>query len=174
MLNYEKVRKNSQRFLSLTGLFPKEFDFLCNEFETDWWKYYKYQTVRGKKRRVPLYREHENGSLPTTEQKLFFLLVYLKQYPLQQFQAESFDLSVGKTNEWIKVLLKTMKETLARLKLQPCRDSSLLKTVLEAMDIATVNLDASEREIQRAKDASVQQEYYSGKKKTIRLKTIYW
>ena len=174
MLNYEKVRKSAGQFLSLTSLYWEEFDFLCNEFETDWWKYYRYHTVRGKKRKVPLFQEHGSGSLSTTEEKLFFLLVYLKQYPLQQFQATGFDLSIGKTNEWIKVLLKTLRATLERMKLRPCRNGELLKMVLEKMHVTIATLDASEREIQRSVDSHVQQEYYSGKKKTIRLKTICW
>lgn len=170
MLNYEKVRSNAQQFLALTSLTVEEFDFLCNEFEEDWWRYYRYYTLRGRKRKVPLYKEHGNSSLPTTEMKLFFVLVYLKQYPLQQFQAANFGLSVGKTNEWIKMLLKTLKVTLERLKLQPCRDGELLKTVLEKMHIAIATLDACERKIQRSVDSHVQQEYYSGKTKDHTVK----
>lgn len=170
MLNYEGTKNNPKQFLALTSLMVEEFEYLSEEFQKDWWRYYQYHTLRGKKRKNPLIAERADVSLSTPEEKLFFVLVHLKNNPLNEFQAACFGLSEGKTSEWVTLLLKILQQTLKRLKLIPCRDGAMIKPLLEKLNIHKVTLDATERSVQRSGDNQVQEEYYSGKKKDHTIK----
>lgn len=46
------------------------------------------------------------------EQKLLFILVYQKDYPLQSIMGELFGISQGRANQWIHRLLSVLKQTL--------------------------------------------------------------
>ena len=167
MLNYEGIKKNPRQFLALTSMKVEEFDFLCYEFHTDWWNYIRYHTLRGKKRKHPLTTERSTGPLCNTEDKLLFLLVYLKTNPIQQMHALNFGIVQGKVSEWIELLTRILCRTLGRLGLLPCREPEALKDVLEQLQAKVINLDATERRVERSSDYEVQKEYYSGKKKHI-------
>lgn len=167
MLKYEKIKKQPRQFLALTGLKIEEFKSLCDEFHNDWWKYIRYNSLRGKPRKHPIAQERNDTPLPTTEDKLFFLLVMIKNNPLIEYQAASFNMSAGKVSEWFNVLLKTIKQTLSRLDLLPCREANRVREILLNLGVKEVTLDGTERTIQRSVDYGVQQDYFSGKKKTI-------
>jgi hypothetical protein len=164
-LSYEAAKKNPKEFVSLTSLFVEEFDALCTEFQEDWWKHYRYYTLKGEVRKHLLSENRDNTSLPGTEDKLFFLLVCLKNNSQETLIGASFGLSVGKVNEWKKLLTRILTNTLKRLHMLPVRDGDLLYKVLKKRQIKTINLDATERCIQRPRDHQVQQDYYSGKRK---------
>lgn len=168
MLEYEKIRTNETRFLAMTGLMPNEFEYLCDHFEPHWQLFYRYHKLDGTSRQHPAFTEYRNTSLPGTANKLFFLMNYLKTYPLQQFQAASFGISQGKVSKWIDVLLVQLDRTLEGLGCAPCTDPEKIADTLKDLGAATVNLDATERPVGRSVDQDVQKEYYSGKKKTIR------
>jgi hypothetical protein len=48
---------------------------------------------------------YKNCPLPTLEDRLFFLLTYLKTYALQVVQERLFGMGQSKANQWIHVLL---------------------------------------------------------------------
>ena len=168
MLEYEKIKTNETQFLAMTGLKPMEFEFLFDHFEPHWEQYYRYHKLDGTPRQHPAFTEYRNASLPGTGNKLFFLMNYLKTYPVQQFQAASFDISQGKVSKWIEVLLGQLDKTLESLGCAPCTDPEKIAATLKDLGTETVNLDATERPVGRSTDQGVQKEYYSGKKKTIR------
>jgi hypothetical protein len=91
-LEYKKVEQNELQFLSLTGLSPAEFEGLsadcCVELEAYMSKY----PFEGKER-VRLYKPRKGSSLPTVEDKLFFILVFMKTNPLQEHHAASFGMT---------------------------------------------------------------------------------
>src|SRR5207302_7576167 len=62
------------------------------------------------------------GVLHAPEQKLLFLLVYLKTYPLQTLLGELFELSQSGVNYWIHRLLPILHEALDELGVLPERD----------------------------------------------------
>ena len=127
-----------------------------------------YYTQRGKRRERIKYTEVSNSSLQGTELKLFFLLSYLKNYPLQQFQASYFEISQGKVSELVKVLSPLLEDTLASMGLVPSQNSEELKAELIKYNVKEANMDATEREVNRSSDYDVQKEFYSGKKKSTR------
>jgi hypothetical protein len=82
-LKYDKIRKNPAQFLSLTGFMPEKFDELALDFRVEWEQYSSHFTLEGKPRqRIALPRK--TNVLPGVQDKLLFILVYLKTFPLQE------------------------------------------------------------------------------------------
>src|SRR6266536_2426599 len=78
--------------------------------------------------------------LPTPEDRLFFLLTYLKTYSLQVVQGRLFGMGQSKANQWIHVLLPALLAALRTLGDAPTRSLAALAQrlgVAEA-DAATV------------------------------------
>jgi hypothetical protein len=169
-MKYEELILQSRTFLSLTSLEPEEFNHLLTVFAPLWEKYYRYHTTEGKKRKIVCYQEHKSALLQGTGQKLFFLLVYLKNNPLQTFQGATFGVSQPKVSKITPVLLTIFDEALKKMNLMPCRDGELLQSLLRTHPQKVFTYDGMERGIQRNTDIDAQKEDYSGKKKTHKIK----
>jgi len=165
------LKQNPSQFLSMTSLTVEEFELLHNSFERYCTDYFFYHTLQGKARNKICYQEQKNACLKGREMKLFFLLSYLKNYPLQQFHASYFGITQGKVSQLVKVLLPILEKTLARMGLMPSNSPEGLKVELEKYQVKEANMDATEREVNRSTDYEVQKEFYSGKKKDIQSKT---
>ena len=172
MMNYQDQKQHPANFLALTSITLAEFDYLLDDFAPLWQKYYKYHTLEGKRRILPAFTEHGNALLKGTDQKLFFLLVYMKNNPLQTFQGATFGVSQAKVSKIYRILLAVLDDTLARLNLAPCRDSTALKEVLSKLPDRVFWLDGTETPIQRNMDQDAQQEDFSGKQHAHRLKNL--
>lgn len=98
------------------------------------------------------------------EDKLLFILVYFKVYPLQEVQGTLFGMSQSQANEWIHRLTTVLHATLQRDLHLPARDAATRKTVLAACESHSFVIDGTERPTQRPGHDAVQQERYSGKK----------
>jgi hypothetical protein len=160
-LKADKARKNPVQFLSLTGFSPEEFDELVSEFRNEWEQYSSHFTLEGKPRqRIALPRT--TSVLPGVQDKLLFILVYLKTFPLQELQAATFSMNQPQANLWIHLLSPILGKTLKRLKEIPERNNQKLEQLLK--DCPDVLLDGVERSIQRPLNAEQQQDCYSGKK----------
>lgn len=160
-LKYDKIRKNPVQFLSLTGFKPEEFDELALDFRIDWEQYSNHFTLEGKPRqRIALPRK--TNILPSVQDKLLFILVYLKTFPLQELQAATFSMTQPQANIWIHLLSPVLRKTLKRLGELPERNNQKLELLLK--DCPDVLLDGVERSIQRPLNTEQQQECYSGKK----------
>ena len=84
MLEYAKLKRDRHKFLALTGLTVKEFKVLLPPFSKAYHRVYKSeQTLAGRKRQRCL-GGGRRGQLATLEQKLLFILVYQKTYPLSR------------------------------------------------------------------------------------------
>src|SRR6266498_3801514 len=94
MLTYTELLGNPRRCLALTGLTPPEFNHLLPAFDRACECLYPAdRTLAGQPRqRFP--GGGRTGALHEPGQKLLFLLVYLKTYPLQALVAELFGLSL--------------------------------------------------------------------------------
>ncbi len=143
------------------GFSPKEFDELVSEFRNEWEQYSIHFTLEGKPRqRIALPRT--TNILPSVQDKLLFILVYLKTVPLQELQAATFSMNQPQANFWIHLLSPILGKTLKRLKEIPERNSQKLDQLLK--DCPDVLLDGVERSIQRPLNTEQQQDCYSGKK----------
>lgn len=85
------------RFQALQSLCKSEFETLLADFQPLVENYFRYHTLKGEKRVHPMYRESPNTSLLGAASKLFFILCYLKNNPLQEFIGAYFEMSQGKS-----------------------------------------------------------------------------
>lgn len=166
-MNYQNVRSNRKQFLSITTLHPEEFDLLLRYFSERWYTFYRTHTLEGKRRnKVNWSPQKDTPTLPTVEEKLFFILSYYKQHALQEFQAATFSLSQSKVSLWVKILTPLMEDTLKRMGCLPCRDGSVLTDFLTDFDTSEgISQDVVEQTMPRPVSDDAQQAMYSGKKK---------
>src|SRR6185295_9892391 len=104
MLTYSKLKRNRRKCVALTGLTPKEFTVLLPAFTRAYAEQYpteKTMTGTPRKRQAGGGRK---GVLQEPEQKLLFILVHQKTYPLQTLLGEGFELSQPRGNEWVQRL----------------------------------------------------------------------
>lgn len=160
-MKYDKIRKNPSQLLSLTGFTLIEFEAFLPTFKHHWDEYYSHFTLKGKLRERVSYNRR-SSLLPRPEEKLLFILSYMKNNPLQDYHAGTFGMTQPQCNVWIHrlsdILLKTLK-TLGEL---PDRNHLRVKYLLDQCD--NVLLDGTERPIERPEDAERQKSCYSGKK----------
>ena len=124
MLTYTKLQGNRRQFLAVTGLTLPEFQLLLTAFTRSYERLYlSDRTLVGRPRqRLP--GGGRKGGLYRPEQKLLFMLVYLKTYPLQALMGELFGLSQPRVNYWIHRLLPVLREALDEVGVLPERNPS--------------------------------------------------
>ena len=164
-LRYTDLADNPKALLAHTGLKPAEFDVLCQAFDHAWKRHAKHYTLEGKLR-VRQNRSRKNEILPTSEDKLLFVLYYLKTNPLQEVLAAAFGMYQSHASAWLKRLLPRLEEALAATDSLPERHSERLYRAVAKQD--TVLIDGTERPVQRSVDDETQREHFSGKKSVIR------
>ena len=94
-MNFQSISKKTNEFLALTGLELDEFNELLPHFKKALSQ--TTYTLEGKQRQKQC-TSYRNSPLPDSEDKLFFILVYFKQYPTQSFMGTSFGMSQPKAN----------------------------------------------------------------------------
>ena len=143
----------------------------------------------------------QNCPLPTPEDRLLFILVYLKTYPLQVVQGRLFGMGQSKAHQWIHVLLVVLQATLRALGDAPTRsltgvgaaprggrgrsggpgraDGGAADPVRSARGgtgtgarLPPFGHDGTERRIERPQDPTEQTRCYSGKKKCHTVKNV--
>ena len=105
MLTYVELRGDRRRLLALTGLTPPEFERLLTAFVRCSERLYPANRTAAGRPRQRAATGGRTGMLHEPEQKLLFLLVYLKTYPLQVVMAELFGLSQPRVNYWPRRLV---------------------------------------------------------------------
>src|SRR5664279_5807573 len=115
MLEYTQLKTDRRKFLAMTGLTLKEFQLLLPAFEKAYQKGHTLtKTLAGRKRKRRA-GGGRTGALKPGEQKLLFILVYQKTYPLQVVLGELFGLSQSGANQWIHRLLPVLLEALTAM-----------------------------------------------------------
>jgi hypothetical protein len=167
MLTYAKLKRNRRKCVALTGLTPKEFMALLPAFTRTCAEHYPTEkTLVGKPRKRQV-GGGRKGVLQEPEQKLLFILVYQKTYPLQTLLGEVFELSQPRVNEWVHRLLPVLKVALDELGVLPERDPQhFAQSEPQHGERPELIIDGTERRRQRPKNAAKQAATYSGKKKT--------
>ena len=167
MLTYAELKRNPRKCVALTGLTPKEFEVLLPAFTRAYAEHYPIEkTVSGKPRKRQA-GGGRKGGLPEPEQKLLFVLVYQKAYPLQTLLGEVFELSQPRVNEWIHRLLPILKDALEDLGVLPEREPEhFAQSEARHGERPDLIIDGTERRRQRPKNPEKQAMAYSGKKKT--------
>lgn len=160
-MKYDKIKRNAPQILSITGLTKEEFDALLPTFKYHWDEYYSRFTLKGKPRRRISYNR-KSSRLPMIEDKLLFILSYLKNNPLQEYHGANFGMTQPQCNNWVHLLCEILCKTLKTLGQLPERNHLRVQYLLEQCE--DVLLDGTERPIERPEDEDRQKSCYSGKK----------
>ena len=120
------VQSRPTEFLDLTSLTPDEFEQLIPPFEAAFQTHMARWRLDGKPRTARQFAVYKNCPLPTAQDRLFFLLTYLKTYSLQGVQGRLFGMSQSKANQWIHILLPALQAALCSLGDTPARSLSAL------------------------------------------------
>src|SRR5712691_3280289 len=83
MLRYRDISTHTTDLLDLTSLTVDEFGALVPPFETAFVGSMAEWTLQGRRRQARRYTTYKNCPLPTPEDRLLFILVYLKQNTIQ-------------------------------------------------------------------------------------------
>src|SRR5437016_48871 len=139
-IRFTDVQVRPTEFLDLTSLTLDEFQQLIPPFEAAFQAHMAAWRLDGKPRTARRFSVYQNCPLPTPEDRLLFILVYLKTYALQVVQGRLFGMGQSKANQWIHVLLPALLAALRSLGDAPARSLTALAQrlgVAEA-DAATV------------------------------------
>ena len=162
MSNYQEVAEKPSAFLALTEYTREEFDALLPHFSKQHHEWMSRHCLNGQPRKKRRYSEYKNSPLPTIEDKLFFILTYLKTNNLQSVQGALFGMSQPKANLWIHCLHPILNQTLAELGELPARQ--MQHVTFEEGEDELYYHDGTERSIRRPLEPELQRQYYSGKK----------
>ena len=139
-LRFTELQSRPMEFLDFTSLTLDEFQQLVPPFETAFHARMAAWRMDGKPRTARRFTVYKNCPLPTPEERLLFILVYLKTYALQVVQGRLFGMVQGKANQWIHALLPALLAALRALGDAPARSLAALAQRLgvSEADAATV------------------------------------
>src|SRR3989454_941116 len=139
-IRFTDVQVRPTEFLDLTSLTLDEFQQLIPPFEAAFQAHMAAWRLDGKPRTARRFSVYQNCPLPTTEERLFFILTYLKTYALQVVHGRLFGMVQSKANQWIHVLLPVLLTALRTLGDAPARSPTALAQRLgvSEADAATV------------------------------------
>src|ERR1700756_4153175 len=139
-VQFTDVQTHPTEFLDLTSLTLGEFQQLVPPFEAAFQAHMATWRLDGKPRTARRFTVYQNCPLPTPEDRLFFILTYLKTYALQVVQGRLFGMVQRKANRWIHVLLPALLAALRALGDAPARSLTALaqRLGISEPDAATV------------------------------------
>src|SRR5437870_1430133 len=139
-LRFIDVQSRPMEFLDLISLTLEEFQILIPPFEAAFQAHMAAWRLDGKPRTARRFTVYQHCPLATPEDRLFFLLTYLKTYALQVVQGRLFGMGQSKANQWIHVLLPALLAALRTLGDVPARSLTALAQRLgvSEADAATV------------------------------------
>ena len=120
-LQFADLQTRPTELLDLTSLTLAEFQPLVPPFEAAFQAHMAAWRLDGRPRTARRYTTYTNCPLPTPADRLLFILVYLKTYPLQVVQGRLFGMGQSKAHQWIHVLLVVLRATLRALGDAPTR-----------------------------------------------------
>ncbi len=125
-IRFADMQSRPTEFLDFTSLTLDEFQQLVPPFEAAFHAHMATWRLDGKPRTARQFAVYKNCPLPTPEDRLFFLLTYLKTYSLQVVQGRLFGMGQSKANQWIHVLLPALLVALRSLGDAPARSLAAL------------------------------------------------
>jgi hypothetical protein len=129
-LRFTDIQTRPTEVLDLTSLTLNEFRRVVSPFEAAFLAHMVKWRLDGQPRTARRYTTYQNCPLPTPEDRLLCILVYLKTYPLQVVQGRLFGMGQSKAHQWIHVLLVVLRATLRALGDAPARSLQELATRL--------------------------------------------
>lgn len=174
MFTFEKLSKRPLIFYRLTGLTLPEFYSLLDKFQSSWQFFLQREFLSKERKRA--YGGGRHTRLLSLEDKLLFILVYVRIYPLMFVQGLFFGFEDSRACDWVGRLLPLLDETLGFAYMKPKRGKGrsleeILEEFPELKDLG-ITLDGVERAKRRPKDPEKQKSQYSGKKKRHTTKNV--
>ena len=167
MFTFERLSKRPRLFQRLTGLTLEEFYALLDKFKSGWQIFVDQEFLS--KERIRAYGGGRSSRLYSPEDKLLFILIYTRIYPLLIIQGLFFGFEDSRACEWVKRLLPILDKALGFAHVRPQRGKgrSLDEILVEFPELKElgITLDGVERPKRRPKDSAKQTSEYSGKKK---------
>jgi hypothetical protein len=125
-LRFSDVQARPTELLDLTSVTSDEFHRLVPAFETAFHSRMTTWRFDGKPRTARRFTVYRACPLPTPEDRLLFVLVYLKTYALQVVHGRLFGLGQSKANQWLHLLLPVLQTALTALGDTPARTLTAL------------------------------------------------
>jgi hypothetical protein len=125
-LRFIELQSRPLEFLDFTSVTLDEFQQLVPPFEAAFHARMAAWRMDGKPRTARRFTVYKNCPLPTPEDRLLFILVYLKTYTLQVVHGRLFGMVQGKANQWIHALLPALLAALRALGDAPARSLTAL------------------------------------------------
>jgi hypothetical protein len=146
-LRLTDLQSRPTEFRDFTSLTLDEFPQLVPPFEAAFQARMTAWRLDGKPRTARRFTVYEHCPLRTPEDRLLFILAYLKTYALHVVQGRLFGMGQSKAHQWIHVLLPVLLAALRALGDAPARSLTALAQRLEVSeaDAATV-VDALEED----------------------------
>src|SRR6267154_1553773 len=134
-VRFADLQSRPTEFLDLTSLTLDEFQQLVPPFEGAFQAHMAVWRLDGKPRTARQFSVYKNCPLPTPEDRLLFILAYVKTYSLQVVQGRLFGMGQSKANQWIHVLLPVLLAALRTLGDAPTRSLTALAQRLGVSEV---------------------------------------
>ena len=125
-VRFTELQSRPMEFLDFTSVTLDEFQQLVPPFETAFQCQMAAWRMDGKPRTARRFTVYKTCPLPTPEDRLLFILTYVKTYTLQVVQGRLFGMVQSKANRWIHVLLSVLLAALRSLGDAPARSLTAL------------------------------------------------
>ena len=145
-VQFTDVQDRPLEFLDLTSLTLDEFQQLVPPFEAAFQAHMAAWRLDGKPRTARRFTVYNNCPLPTPEDRLLFILAYVKTYSLQVVQGRLFGMGQSKANQWSHVLLPVLLAALRTLGDAPARSLTALAQRLGVSEADAASVVGSEEE----------------------------
>src|SRR5437763_9240479 len=173
MLDYDTLKQDERKFVALTGITPGEFQRLLPAFTRAYTRAFPSTTTLAGKPRQRRPGAGRKAVLRRPEDRLLFILVYHKAYPLQELLGSLFGLCQSRANRCVHRLLPLLVRALDRLGFLPERNPShFARHERRQGEPPDLIIDGTERRRQRPKSQEKQALHYSGKKKAHSDKNV--
>ncbi len=149
MLRYQDIASKEKDLLAMTGYTQQEFTAMLPQFQKSYDEYLTRYTIEGYERVGHIPTPYHNSPLPTIEDKLLFVLVYLKQNPTQTLPGYLFGMSQTNVTKWFHLLHTVLNNALAAHGALPHREM-----LIEASNDAHIPCHHDEKVVDALGDAA--------------------
>ena len=174
VMKYQEWQNKQNRFPAMTGIKIEVFNELLPYFSEAHQEYLSQYHITGKRRSgYRQYVMYKNSPLPCIEERLAFILSYIKLNPLQEHHADLFGIEQKQCYEYVHGLRIILHKALANAGCMPAQTDKELQLRLSELfneEEKVLLHDGTEREVPRPQDTEEQKEKYSGKKKKHTVK----
>ncbi|SRR6266545_6849545 len=134
MPKFDSILQHERRLRAFTGLDTATFTSFLPHFTLAMERYLNHTTLDGYIREGDRAITYANSPLPTPQDRLLFILTYLKQNAIQEVHGQLFNMSQPNVSKWVRLLLDILNTALASQHLLPARTAAELATQLQAAE----------------------------------------